>query len=198
MTETATVLIVDDDTEVARTYRRYLDGEYDVRAVNDGESALDAVDGADVVILDRRMPGLTGRETLARIRERGVDCRVAMVTAVDADFDVVEMGFDAYVTKPVSRAELQSTVEELLSLDRYADEMREYHSLLARRAALQEGKLPAELDDSEAYAEVERRITDLGATLDAGEADLTDDTTFVAALRAIEGGHGPSEGNADG
>jgi len=54
----------------------------------------------DVVLLDRMMPGMSGQEVLAAIRERGLDCRVAMVTAVDADFDVIEMGFDEYLGKP--------------------------------------------------------------------------------------------------
>jgi two-component system response regulator AdeR len=182
-----TVLIVDDDREVVRTYRRYLEDTYEIREAYDGESALDALDDdVSVVLLDRLMPGVSGGEVLDRIRDQEHDVRVAMVTAVDPDFDIVDMGFDDYVTKPTTREELRRTVEELLALDQHATDVREYHSLLVKAAALRDGKSSYELDDHPAYAELEARISDLEATLESEADRLIDDSRFVATLRAID------------
>lgn len=186
-TEEGTVLIVDDDREVVRTYRRYLEDRYTIREAYGGEEALDTIDDdVDVVLLDRLMPGASGGEVLDLIREGGYDCRVAMVTAVDPDFDIVDMGFDDYVTKPTTREKLRTTVEELLTLDQHAADVREYHSLLVKAAALHEGKSTYELDENAAYAELKSRISDLEATLESETDRLTDDSRFIATLRAID------------
>lgn len=94
---------------------RWIDEEYAVHVAHDGQEALDELnDGIDVVVLNQMMPGLSGDGALERIRERGADCRVAMITVVEPDFDVIEMGFDAYLTKPVTEADLLETIEHLV------------------------------------------------------------------------------------
>ena len=192
--EGGTVLIVDDDREVVRTYRRYLDETYTIREAYDGEEAFDELDDdVDVVLLDRLMPGPSGGEVLARIRDGGYDVRVAMVTAVDPDFDIVDMGFDDYVTKPTTRDELRRTVDGLLELDQHAVDVRTYHSLLVKAAALREGKSTYELDENRSYTDLESRIADLEATLDAEAEQLIDDSRFVATLRAIDTAGTPEE-----
>jgi len=197
VSEGGTVLVVDDDREVVRTYRRYLESTYTVREAYDGEDALAELDDdVDVVLLDRLMPGLSGEDVLDRIREEGYDVRVAMVTAIDPDFDIVDMGFDAYVTKPATREELLQTVDDLLTLDQHAVDVREYHSLLVKASALQEGKSTYELEEHPAYADLESRIADLEATLESETDRLTDDSRFVATLRAIDtsAGRGETDG----
>jgi DNA-binding response OmpR family regulator len=185
--EGGTVLIVDDDREVVRTYRRYLEDAYTTREAYDGEEALEALDDdVDVVLLDRLMPGPSGGEVLDRIREREYDVRVAMVTAVDPDFDIVDMGFDDYITKPTTRTELRRTVADLISLDRHATDVREYHSLLVKAAALRDGKSSYELDENPAYVDLESRISTLEASIESETEYLTDDSRFVATLRAID------------
>ncbi|MFB6270737.1 MAG: response regulator [Halobacterium sp.] len=92
---TATVLVVEDETPLAALYERWLSDAYRVRVANTGGDALDRFDGAvDVVLLDRRLPDRPGSEVLERIRGHDSDCQVAMVTAVEPDEDVLEMGFD--------------------------------------------------------------------------------------------------------
>jgi DNA-binding response OmpR family regulator len=185
--EEGTVLIVDDDREVVRTYRRYLEDAYAIREAYDGEEALDTLDDdVDVVLLDRLMPGPSGGEVLDRIREQEYDVRVAMVTAVDPDFDIVDMGFDDYITKPTTRDELRRTVEGLLALNRHATDVREYHSLLVKAAALRDGKSSYELDENPVYTELESRISTLEASIESEAERLTDDSRFVATLRAID------------
>lgn len=80
------VLVVDDEEDLANLYSQWLSDDYAVRTAYNGEQALERLDETvDVVLLDRRMPGLSGDDALNRIREREYDCRVAMVTAVDPD-----------------------------------------------------------------------------------------------------------------
>ncbi|MDY6780939.1 MAG: response regulator, partial [Halobacteria archaeon] len=76
---TKNVLIVDDDPHVADLYSDWLEGSYDTRTANDGGSALEMIDSdTDVVVLDRRMSSVSGDEVLERLRDEGLDCRVAV------------------------------------------------------------------------------------------------------------------------
>ncbi|MFC6731747.1 MULTISPECIES: HalX domain-containing protein [unclassified Haladaptatus] len=189
--EKPVVLIVEDNLDVAETYEMWLLDRYDVRHAGDGQAALDVLtDEVDVVLLDRMMPRLSGDEVLAEIRSRNIDCRVAMVTAVDPDFDIIEMGFDDYVRKPPTEQQLVETIEDLLARDAYTGQVREYHSLLAKRAALTAEKPAGELAGSEAFAELEAAIEALEAELDAQKDAFLDDMSFVAAIRGFDAGEG--------
>ncbi len=163
------MLVVDDDEAVADVYASQLGEFYDVLTAYDGESALELVtDEVDVVLLDRRMHGLSGREVLERIRGRDIDCGVVMVTAVDPGFDIVDMGFDDYLLKPVEGPELQSVVAETVNrLDKRAV-VREYHALSAKVATLRVEKNPAELEDSEEYQRLLDRLDDLESRIEGG------------------------------
>lgn len=112
-----TVLVVEDEEAVVEAYAMWLSDVAEVRTATGGREALELVDDdVDAVLLDRRMPDLSGDETLAEIRERGYDCRVAMVTAVDPAVDVnaVDASFETYLTKPVTKEEIVDAVGELL------------------------------------------------------------------------------------
>ena len=77
----ATVLIVDDDPEVVRTFAAWLQLQgYEVRTASDGEAALPQVRGVDAIILDARMPILDGLGLLRRVRAEDEDVPVAIVT----------------------------------------------------------------------------------------------------------------------
>jgi two-component system response regulator AdeR len=180
-----TVLIVDDEPNVVEAYALWLKDEYDIRTAEGGEEALEQIDGEiDVVLLDRRMPRLSGDEVLEAIHERGLDPRVAMVTAVDPDFDIVDMSFDAYLTKPVTKDDLVETVEQLRSLEEYESGVREQFALAEKRAVLETEMSEAELAESEEYQallEDLERIDD--ETVDrAGELDHD---AFAAAVRNL-------------
>jgi DNA-binding response OmpR family regulator len=164
-----TVLLVDDEVNITELFGAWLEGSYD-----GGEEALEKLDeSVDVVLLDRRMPGLSGDEVLDVIREQGFDCRVAMVTAVEPDFDVIEMGFDDYLTKPINREDLEEVIESLLSRKDYDDRMQEYFALASKKATLEAAKPSSELEANEEYQtlseEVESLETDLDETLETTE-----------------------------
>jgi DNA-binding response OmpR family regulator len=182
----ATVLVVEDEAPLVEIYARWLSEEYEVRTAQNGEVALEAVDETvDVVLLDRLMPGMSGDEVLGAIEEMGLTPRVAMVTAVEPDFDIIRMGFDDYLTKPIDREELMGTVERLLSRNSYADLEREYYALVEKQAALRSAKSAEELERSDEYDELRTRVETLSQELDAVMPEL-DDGDFVAMVRDIE------------
>lgn len=182
--EETVVLAVDDEPLVAEAYALWL-SEYTVLTATDGEGALSLLgDGVDIVLLDRQMPRLSGDDVLRRIRERGVDCRVAMVTGTDPDFDVVAMGFDTYITKPVDRDTVRRTVERLAELATYDSRMQEYFSLAQKRAALDAEKNASERAASGAYSELVSSIHDMKGAIDSSVAGL-DHEQFVATFEEL-------------
>ncbi|WP_135363060.1 response regulator [Halosimplex halophilum] len=160
------VLVVDDNRAVADTYASFLADEYAVEAVYSGEAALSTLDpGVEVVLLDRRMPGLSGDEVLARIEELALDPRVVMVTAVDPAVDIVDLPFDEYVVKPVGRPELVAVVDEMCRRATYDDRFRRFLALASKKATLEANADADELADSEAYRRIEERLADQRASL---------------------------------
>jgi two-component system OmpR family response regulator len=78
---TRTVLIVDDDAEVTRTFGESLRAEgYEVRTAADGEDARRQLIGVDAIILDLRMPMVDGLEFLRSVRKANNDVPIALVT----------------------------------------------------------------------------------------------------------------------
>jgi DNA-binding response OmpR family regulator len=158
------VLIVDDDRDLADLYATWLQDDYYTRTVYSGRDALDELhDGIDVVLLDRRLPDIPGDEVLVTLRDRGMDCRVSMVTAVNPGFDILELGFDDYLTKPIDREELRRTVERLVDIDSYDALYIRLSSLRVLRNVLQEEKSAAELAADERFQELEDHIAELEA-----------------------------------
>lgn len=171
--DSVSVLVVEDEPDLAALYATWLDDEYDVETAYDGNEALEAIDeDIDIVLLDRRMPGLSGDTVLDTIRERGLDCRVAMVTAVEPDFDIVGMGFDDYLVKPVSKEELQSIIEQLLLRSTYDKQLQEFFAVASKKALLDAEKTDAERKTSQEYAELEDRLAVLRATVTDTMEDL--------------------------
>src|SRR5690606_9916395 len=98
---------------------------FEVVEAADGNAALAAYDaeGADLVLLDLMLPGLSGTEVCRELRARG-DVPVIMLTAKDAEIDKVvglELGADDYVTKPYSFRELLARVRAVLRRRRPSD-----------------------------------------------------------------------------
>ena len=180
------VLIVEDEPDVAETYRLWLEDTYTVRVAGNGNEGLDALDGSvAVVLLDRMMPGLSGDEVLEQIREQGLDCRVAMVTAVEPDFDILEMGFDAYLSKPVKSDQIRDTVENLLERSEYDSLLQEYYSLVEKQATLEATKTSVELEGSDEYDDLTARIDDLRDDLSEMLGGIEDDDDFIVTVREL-------------
>jgi two-component system response regulator AdeR len=167
------VLVVEDERELADLYADYLSDDYDTTVVYGGAAAIDAIhDGLDVVLLDRRMPDVSGEEVLSAIQGRSFTCRVAMVTALEPDFEVVDMPVDDYVVKPVGPEELVETVEQLVARATYDEQVREHVALVSKKAALEAAKPAGELAVSEEYALLEEEVAESRTRLETLLEDL--------------------------
>ncbi len=180
-----TVLVVEDESDIAALYAGFLRERYAVTVAATVAEAKEVVDESfDAVLLDRRLPDGSGDEVLEHVRERGLDCRVAMVTAVEPDFDIIGMGFDLYVTKPVSRANLMAALDTLLTRAEYDDLLQEAAALASKRAILESEKVTTQLEGDDAYADLLARLEELDADIDdLGESFSADD--YRAMFRDI-------------
>lgn len=199
MERDGTVLVVDDEPEVADAYALRLEREYDVRTAYGGEEALAEIDDSvDVVLIDRRMPGMPGDEVLEELRDRNHDCRVIVVTGVDADFDIVDIPFDDYLTKPVDKEPLFEAVEEQLDARDRDEAVSELFTVTAKIGVLEKEKTASELADNPEYRRLKERADDLRerihsadgddeatATVDADEPST--DGVFASIRRGIGG-----------
>jgi DNA-binding response OmpR family regulator len=113
------LLLIEDDPRVSSFLQRGLTTEgYVVDLAADGKTGVDlAVEGRfDLIILDGRLPRLSGREVLEKVRLAGVTTPILMLTAMDATQDKVaglKGGADDYLTKPFDFDELLARLEAL-------------------------------------------------------------------------------------
>ena len=176
-----TVLIVEDEEELAATFERWLETTYNVITTHTAQAAIEVMnETVDVVLLDRRLPDRPGEEVLDAIREAGYDCRVAMITAVDPDMDILDMAFDDYVVKPVPQKELVEIVDGLLRLSAYDEQVRRSFSLASKIAVL-ESEIPSEeLQANEDYLMRRREFEELREEINDTLADFEIDAFTVA------------------
>jgi two-component system response regulator RegX3 len=119
---------------------------FDVAVADDGQVAVESFerDGADLVLLDIMLPGMSGTEVCRRIRMTS-QVPIIMVTAKDSEIDKVvglELGADDYVTKPFSSRELVARIR----------------AVLRRRSSEPGGKADATLRAGNIEMDVERHV----------------------------------------
>jgi DNA-binding response OmpR family regulator len=113
------ILVVEDDRVVGQYIRRGLEeSQYHADLVDDGLEALRLISGGnyDIVVLDLRLPGMSGLEVLRTIRDRGNTTPILVLTAQDAvghKVEALRAGADDYVTKPFAFEEVLARVEAL-------------------------------------------------------------------------------------
>jgi two-component system response regulator RegX3 len=140
------ILVVEDEISFSDPLSYLLRKEgYEVSVAETGPDALADFDrsGADLVLLDLMLPGLSGTEVCRAIRSRS-NVPVIMLTAKDSEIDKVvglEIGADDYVTKPYSSRELLARIKAVL-----------------RRLAEPEDLLPATIEAGPVRMDVERHI----------------------------------------
>ncbi len=121
----ATILIADDEPNILISLEFLMKREgYDVKLARDGQEALDSIiqHRPALVLLDVMMPKMSGFDVCQEVRARADVGRtpILMLTARGRDTDVakgLELGANAYMTKPFSTKELVEKVRELLLLE---------------------------------------------------------------------------------
>jgi DNA-binding response OmpR family regulator len=116
------ILIIDDEEHIRRMTRLTLEtAGYEVGEAGDGIQGLEVFgDGSvwDAVLLDQKMPGMDGLETLRRIKERAPGARVVMVTAfasIELAVDAMKLGATDFVRKPMTPEVLRNALTAALS-----------------------------------------------------------------------------------
>lgn len=142
------ILVVEDERKVASfTARALREDAYAVDVAETGEQALEMVDGTtyEVILLDVRLPGLSGIQVCSEMRQSGVKSPILMLTArtlVEQRVEGLDAGADDYLTKPFALSELRARVRALIrrGLNRrdvnlkFADlEIDRHHRRLIRR-----------------------------------------------------------------
>lgn len=115
------VLLIDDDPDLRLIVKTVLtQAGYDVKDFPEAHSGLQRIKtrGADLIILDWQMPGMTGLECLRTLRSWDIRTPVIMLTAVcegDRVMEAMKAGVTDYLIKPFDRKELLAKVQEALA-----------------------------------------------------------------------------------
>lgn len=150
------ILVVEDEISFSDPLSYLLKKEgYDVVVADTGPGALDEFDrgGADLVLLDLMLPGLSGVDVCRTLRQRST-VPVIMLTAKDSEIDKVvglEIGADDYVTKPYSSRELLARIKAVL-----------------RRHTEPEDLMPSAIEAGPVRMDIERHVV----TVDGNQAAL--------------------------
>ncbi|GGN93304.1 MULTISPECIES: HalX domain-containing protein [Haloarcula] len=177
------VLIVDDEHDIADTQALRLRERYETSVAYGGEAALElAGPDVDAILLDRRMPDVHGDEVLDRLRERGYEGAIIMLTAVDPDLNILEMAFDDYLRKPVDRETLLSTLDQHLDSPGEDERLDEFFEITSKIAVLEAEKSVSQLEDSSEYTALKARADELEWQL---RTELDDFDDIVETYRDI-------------
>ncbi|MFL0806611.1 MAG: sigma-54 dependent transcriptional regulator [Oceanobacter sp.] len=124
MRDTPHVLIVEDSKPLANLYSQYLKNEpIELTLVESGKDAMEAIqhNTPQLVLLDLKLPDMNGQDILQWIRDEGFPLSVIIVTAhgsVDIAVDVMRIGADDFLEKPITASRLRTSVHNLLERTR--------------------------------------------------------------------------------
>jgi DNA-binding response OmpR family regulator len=119
------ILVIEDEPSVLVALRDSLESEgYSVKTAADGRAGFDLAsapadetDRLDLIVLDLMLPQMSGLEVCKRLRDKGIETPIVMLTARDAASDAafgLKLGADDYITKPFDVGEFLARVEAVL------------------------------------------------------------------------------------
>ena len=123
------ILIIDDDEGLNHFLNRFFNRKgYDVTTCLSGENAIEKImkKSFDLILLDYKMPGLNGLDTLKKVKDAQVKTPVIIMTAygsTDTAIEAMKRGAYDYLSKPFERKELSRIVSEALELNRRMKEV---------------------------------------------------------------------------
>ncbi|MGB5438989.1 MAG: sigma-54 dependent transcriptional regulator, partial [Gammaproteobacteria bacterium] len=137
-TDSANILLVEDSPSLAAVYESYLESaDYRVNPVDSGGRALAELEKQvpDLVLLDLRLPDISGMEVLRQIHEREIGCAVIIITAhssIDVAIEAMRYGAVDFVAKPFDAARLRVTVANVLEKRRLSNMVTYYQDTFGR------------------------------------------------------------------
>lgn len=177
--EPPTVLIIEDNTELAELYAIWLNDSYRIELAHDCDTAYAKMDNSiDVALIDRNLPDGTGDELLTEIRELELDCRVAMVTGEDPTIGILDLDFDEYLCKPVPSEELIATVSRLAGRTNSREIVTEFEMLTSKKALVETHCSTEKLATSGQYSLIVDRVEELREKLQGHSSIESSDTGF--------------------
>jgi DNA-binding response OmpR family regulator len=117
---TKTILIVDDDKSILRTFTRILQkNAYEIDVAETGKEAIEKVDSKhyDLALMDIRLPDIDGTEVITKMKKPLQNTIKIMITgfpSIESGIKALDEGADAYLVKPVKPEELLMLIEEKL------------------------------------------------------------------------------------
>ncbi len=157
------LLLVDDDADLRNDVASFLGTRgYRVETCGDGEEALAQADrrAFDVAILDLSMPGLSGLEVLQRLKARGAECEVVMLTGegtIETAVEAMKLGAREFLSKPISLRELDRLVRKAYETGQLQRENRQLKAVLKHQQ-----RATSMIGESAAMQEVYRLIQRTG------------------------------------
>jgi DNA-binding response OmpR family regulator len=131
------VLIVEDERMVADVISEYFSRSYDVHHFRTGEQVLERyTDDTDLLIVDRKLEGMSGDDVVDRIRKQYGQELILCVSGVEPDDDISDLEVDDYMHKPVEEDEMKTRLELLMSRAELGSAVRKYLSLRSKQIAL--------------------------------------------------------------
>ena len=114
------IFIVDDDQGILESFDAMLGDDYHLIMIDNGTEAIERLDGQNpsLLFLDIKIPGRNGLEVLANLREKGIDTRVVVVTALAQDHyqeTAEKYGVYKYLHKPLDADEIQEIARAVLN-----------------------------------------------------------------------------------
>ncbi len=131
------ILIVDDEKNIRLTLKQSLSSEkYDIDIALNGTEALKKIknDHFDLVLLDIKMPGLSGMEVLEKIRHFNQHINVIMITAygtIEQAVEAMKLGAIDFVNKPFTPQEIKKIINEVFNREELnLKDLSTYHNML--------------------------------------------------------------------
>ncbi len=158
------VLIVEDESLIRWSLRqKFSEHGYRVTEADCGRAALDALDAGvfDLIMLDYKLPDMTGLDVLRRLRESDADTVVVMMTAfssIESAVEAIKLGAYDYLSKPFQMDQLMFTVDKALETTKLRREVRELRRTLREEYGMESiiGRHPSMVQLFELVGQVAR------------------------------------------
>ena len=172
------ILVVEDEEKLRRVIElQLLSAGFDVEKAGSAEDALKAVERADLVLTDLRLPNMDGLELLGRIRRQNAQAAVIMMTAygsVETAVEAMKAGAADFLLKPFSLDHLMTVVNKALEVTALRDENRQLKEELGRRYEF-DSIIGRSGPMQEIFAAIERVAPTRATVLLAGESGVGKD-----------------------